>query len=143
MVSLVMCQFSHLCYQVFYVDEVRRNIFRGGGAFIERCHFDNLVYINPKSAPVMGKIPDIDRYLLKATKSFEMECSKIRSFRDGAEFYLKNRHWKLCAFMLHQTFELLYRMTEIVFLGREKISHHLRNHHLLLIPYLARIAECL
>ena len=38
--------------------------------------------------------------------------------------------------MLHQTFELLYRMSEIVFLGREKISHHLRSHHQLMLPYL-------
>lgn len=139
MVGMVMCQFSYLRYQIYYVDEVRRSIFRGGGAFIERCHFDNLVYINPKSVPVMSKIPDIHLYLQKASASFEMECSKIKSFRDGASFYLKKRHIQLCAFMLHQTFELLYRMTEIVFLGREKISHHLRNHHQLLLPYLPEL----
>ncbi|TDQ77362.1 hypothetical protein [Sphingobacterium yanglingense] len=136
MVGIVMCKYSHLRYQIYYVDEVRRSIFRGGGAFIERCHFDNLIYINPKSTPVMSKIPDIEAYLKKAYESFEMECAKIKSFKDGAEYYLNRRHIPLCAFMLHQTFELLYRMTEIVFLGREKISHHLRNHHQLLLPYL-------
>ena len=84
----------------------------------------------------MSKIPDIQGYLRKAHEGFEMECTKIKSFKDGAEYFFKKRHIPLCAFMLHQTFELLYRMTEIVFLGREKISHQLRNHHQLLLPYL-------
>ena len=91
-VGMVMCAHSHVKYQIYYVDEIRRSILRGGGAFIERCHFDNLVYINPKSSPVMNKIPDIQAYLKKATRNFELECSKIESFKEGADFYFK----KIC-----------------------------------------------
>ena len=39
-VGMVMCAHSHVKYQIYYVDEVRRSILRGGGAFIEKCHFD-------------------------------------------------------------------------------------------------------
>lgn len=38
--------------------------------------------------------------------------------------------------MLHQVFELSYRMAQIALFGRDKISHSIRNHHRFTLPYL-------
>jgi len=41
--------------------------------------------------------------------------------------------------MLHQVFELCYRFAELALIGKEKISHSLRNHHKFLLPYIPEL----
>lgn len=138
-IQMVMYEFPNINHHVFYTDEVRQNLFLGSGAFISRCHVNHLIYINPHSSPIMSNIKDLHIHIDRATDRLKQELEKINSFKQGYEFYFKRRDMQLCAFMLHQTFELLYRMTQVVFLGRCKISHHLHYHHKQLIHYLPQL----
>ncbi|WP_090975242.1 HEPN domain-containing protein [Parapedobacter composti] len=80
-----------------------------------------------------------ERVLKRANEDLEMEKRKIKAFSDGAQFYLDKGNYQLCAFVLHQVFELCYRMVEIVIFGKEKLSHSIRNHHQIALAYLPQL----
>lgn len=140
LVGTVMSMYSHFRHKLYYANEVRHSIRKGGISFFFRCQPDNLLYINSKSNYVaLSSKLSPERVFKRANEALEMEKQKIKAFSDGAQFYLDKGNYQLCAFMLHQVFELCYRMVEIVIFGKEKLSHSIRNHHQIALAYLPQL----
>lgn len=140
LVGTVMSMYSHFRHKLYYANEVRNSIREGGIAFFFRCQPDNLLYINFEANYVaLSNKLSPQGVFKRANEAFEMEKQKIKNFSDGAQFYLDRGNYQLCAFMLHQVFELCYRMAEIVLLGKEKLSHSIRNHHQIALAYVPQL----
>lgn len=140
LVNMVMSNSTPFRTRIHYVHEVRQSIKQGGIALLCRCQPDNLLYLNPQSACVgASKKFSFEKVFQKATENLRLEQRKIVAFKEGVQFYLDRNNLQLCAFMLHQLFELCYRMGEIILFGREKTSHSLRNHLHLVLPYIPDI----
>ncbi|MDR6786105.1 hypothetical protein ABIE26_004425 [Pedobacter africanus] len=77
----------------------------------------------------------------KARENFKGEQHKIKGFNTGVAFYIKTHNYPLATLMLHQVMELSYRVAEQIIVGREKISHRIRNHQKFLQPYLPRVNQ--
>lgn len=135
-----MSMYSHFRHKLYYANEVRHSIRKGGIAFFFRCQPDNLLYINSKANYVaLSSKLSPERVFKRANEALEMEKQKVKAFSDGAQFYLDKSNYQLCAFMLHQVFELCYRIVEIVIFGKEKLSHSIRNHNQIALAYLPQL----
>jgi len=140
LVNMAMSGYAPFRPRIHYVHEVRQGIKQGGIALLCRCQPDNLLYLNPQSACVgASRKFAFEKVFQKATENLHLEQRKVAAFNEGVQFYLSRKNLQVCAFMLHQLFELCFRMGEIVIFGREKTSHSLRNHLQLLLPYVPDI----
>lgn len=137
MVGMVMEAHSRFRYRIYYVHEVWQCVRNGSIPFLYRCQPENLLYINPESDFIIPiDMISLGSAVEKARLAIRLEEKKIAGFREGVELYLEKGNCQLCAFMLHQVFELSYRMTQIAIFGKEKISHSIRKHHWLMLPYM-------
>lgn len=100
------------------------------------CHPDRLVYLHPQSAPEKF-FPETSREAMveQAEKYFEKESARIEAFEEGFRFYLRKGKLTQAGFMLHQTMELGFRTAEALWIGKEKITHSLKNHQLYISPF--------
>lgn len=129
-------------HRTFYIGDVKTGLKFGNMVFFCLCQPDRLVYINPCcSITLLTRKSTFKRTYNKAQAEIEKEQIKIESFRKGVWFYLAMENYPFCALMLHQLFECCYRFAELALLGKEKISHSLKNHHRDLLPYVPDLNE--
>lgn len=60
------------------------------------------------------------------------EQQKINEFKEGYCHFTEKGKYSLASFMLHQAIELTYRYLELLLVGKERITHSIRCHHLYL-----------
>lgn len=103
---------------------------------------DNLMYLAP-DAPKEPILPAIepDTAMEQAVSYFEKEMTRIRAFEQGFLFYLRKGNLSQSAFMLHQTIELGLRTAESLLIGKEKITHSLRNHQDYIAPFSPKLGH--
>ncbi|MFC0317395.1 MULTISPECIES: hypothetical protein [Olivibacter] len=140
LVRMVMTLHIQFRYRLFYFHDVKAGLKQGSMVFFSICQPDMLVYINPESdIPLFNNKTTFQKVYNRAIIEQGKERNKIRSFREGMDFYFEKGNDQLCALMLHQVFELCYRFAELALIGKEKISHSLRNHHKFLLPYIPEL----
>ncbi|WP_134088680.1 hypothetical protein [Olivibacter sp. XZL3] len=140
LVRMVMTLHIQFRYRLFYFHDVKAGLKMGSMVFFSICQPDMLVYISPESdIPLFNNKTTFQKVYKRAIIEQGKERNKIRSFREGTDFYFEKGNDQLCALMLHQVFELCYRFAEIALIGKEKISHSLRNHHKFLLPYIPEL----
>jgi hypothetical protein len=142
LVSMVISGYPEYKFRLFYAVEVQEGIAHGSMPFFSICKPKNLVYKAPESSFVL--LPPLftaDSVLDKAHRNFSRELHKIAGFRAGVVFYIKALNYPMAALMLHQVMELSYRSAELILVGREKISHRIRNHLNFLQPYLPMVTK--
>src|SRR5690606_35197255 len=111
LVNMAMSGYAPFRPRIYYVHEVRLGIKQGGIALLCRCQPDNLLYLNPQSACVgASRKFSFEKVFQKATENLRLEQRKVAAFSEGVQFYLSRKNLQLCAFMLHQLFELCFRM---------------------------------
>lgn len=79
--------------------------------------------------------------LQKGKAGFEKEMAKVRSFLDGADFYILNKKQPQGAFTLHLAIELLFRTVEKFMVGKEKICHYIGNHQNYIKPFVPTLGK--
>ncbi|KGE13789.1 HEPN domain-containing protein [Sphingobacterium deserti] len=127
-------------YRTFYFHEVKEGLKRGSIVFFSICQPEQLIYIRPDSnVPLFNNKVTFEKVYSRAKVEQEKENKKISSFRQGMNFYYGRGDNELCALMLHQVFELCYRLAEINLIGKEKISHSLRTHHKFLFDFIPEL----
>ncbi|WDF69594.1 HEPN domain-containing protein [Sphingobacterium oryzagri] len=138
--TLISCE-GNFRYRTFYFHEVKEGIKRGSIVFFSICQPRQLIYIRPESnVRLYNDKVTFEKVYKRAKLQSRREHKKIGSFRQGMQFYYDRGNDALCALMLHQVFELCYRLAEINLIGKEKISHSLRGHHRFLIDYLPELS---
>lgn len=104
------------------------------------CHPDKLIYQNPASTFNLypeGHSPE--NTLASVNELFERENHKVNEFKEGYYYFKERNSLSHAGFMLHQVFELRYRCTEIMVMGKDRPTHSIRSHH----RYLVRMAPSL
>lgn len=117
-------------------EDVNRKIKQGNMRATLVCQPDKLVFEHP-DADTRIQLPEVDYHVWyeQAKSHFHKEVSKIDAFAEGYSFYLNKTNYGLAAFMLHQVIEQGYRAAENLVMGKEKISHSLRNHQEYIAPF--------
>lgn len=139
--SLALCNFiiqsttNYVCY-VTYPSEINQKIKLGNTRSLIIFHPNNLIYQHPE---VKQKViyPKINLKLIPhdTTTFFEKSIDKILVFEEGYNLYLKRGYLPQAAFMLHQMLELGFRTAENILIGKEKITHSLKNHQFYIHPF--------
>jgi HEPN domain-containing protein len=139
--NMVMADYTDHRFRLFYLHEVKQALKQGSIVFYRICKEENLIYQMVGSNFVL-MVPDLTaKAALQRTKrNFAKELKKILGFREGAQFYLKQKNYSLAALMVHQVIELSYRTIELIVVGREKISHRIRNHQKFMQQYVPELA---
>ncbi|SEL83720.1 HEPN domain-containing protein [Parapedobacter koreensis] len=121
---------------VTFPDEVNRKIKQGNMRATLICQPDKLVFEHPEVS-LRVQLPEVDYAVWcgQAKEHFDKEVSKIDAFAEGYAFYLNKANYGQAAFMLHQVIEQGYRAAENLVMGKEKISHSLRNHLEYIAPF--------
>ncbi|MBK1441872.1 hypothetical protein JHJ32_17870 [Parapedobacter sp. ISTM3] len=121
---------------VAFPDEVNRKIKQGNMRATLICQPDKLVFEHP-DVGIRIQLPavDFEMWCEQAKVHFDKEVSKIDAFAEGYAFYLNKANYGQAAFMLHQVIEQGYRAAENLVMGKEKISHSLRNHQEYIAPF--------
>jgi hypothetical protein len=129
LVNMVMAENAGYRFRLFYLHEVKQALIKGSIVFYTICKEENLVYHLAGSNFVLV-LPNLTpkAVLNKVKRNFTKELKKIAGFREGAEFYIRQENCQLAALMLRQVIELSYRTAELIIIGRDKISHSVRNH---------------
>lgn len=129
LVNFILANSPDYAAQVAYANEVKQHLNQGNLRLRLICRDENLVYVHPESG---YKLPEIGKGTKKVAKKHQRitqtEMHKIRTFRDGAEFYAQQREFAQAMFMMHQVIELGFRTAERFIIGKDKITHSIRNH---------------
>ncbi|MFI2742198.1 hypothetical protein ACG2LH_05625 [Zhouia sp. PK063] len=127
-------QYKLMCYIAFQA----KDKIRAGNLFLfTSCQPKKLIYKKENSDFV--PIPKNMKY--STCKALSMafrdhEQQKVIEFKEGYYYFKEKRKYGLASFMLHQAMELTYRYLELLIIGKERITHSIRIHHL----YLKRIS---
>jgi|GEM_PF-831935 len=126
---------QYRCY-VSFPEDINRKIKQENMRATLICHPDKLVFEHPE-IDTRIQLPRIDYNVWygQAERYFEKELAKINAFEEGYAFYLNKANYGQAAFMLHQVIEQGYRAAENLVMGKEKISHSLRNHQEYIAPF--------
>lgn len=126
---------AYRCH-VAFPDEVNRKIKQGNMRATLICQPDKLVFEHPE-VNIRVQLPEVDygAWCRQAKEHFDKEVSKIDAFAEGYSFYVTKANYGQAAFMLHQVIEQGYRAAENLVMGKEKISHSLRNHQEYIAPF--------
>lgn len=142
LIEMVLTLHPGFRHRTFYISDVKRSLHFGNMVFFCLCQPDRLVYINPTcTLNLFVRRCTVEKTYAKARIDMERERMKIASFRKGVWFYLALDNYGFCALMLHQLFECCFRFAELVLMGKEKISHNLRNHYRDLLRFLPALKE--
>ena len=116
-------------YTIFSLQYVNQELHRGNLYFHNYCLDKYLVFKDTSSnAPWVLKSLDLERVYEKAKSRFKRDISKVKSFKKGIKFYQNRKDYPQAAFMVHQTYELTYRMFESFITGFIKICHSISSH---------------
>tara|TARA_R110002096_G_scaffold429949_1_gene643320 strand:+ start:1420 stop:2622 length:1203 start_codon:yes stop_codon:yes gene_type:complete len=116
-------------YSFFSLQYVNQELHQGNLYFHNHCLDKYLVYKDTSSsAPWVLRTLDLERVYQKLKSRFKRDISKVKSFKKGIKFYLNRKDYPQAAFMVHQTYELTYRMFESFITGTIKICHSISNH---------------
>ncbi len=116
-------------YSFFSLQYVNQELHHGNLYFHNHCLDKYLVYKDTSSnAPWVLKTLDLEKVYEKAKTRFKRDISKVKSFKKGIKFYQNRKDYPQAAFMVHQTYELTYRMLESFITGSIKICHSIGNH---------------
>ncbi|PPL00903.1 hypothetical protein [Parapedobacter indicus] len=126
---------AYRCH-VAFPDEVNRKIKQGNMRATLICQPDKLIFEHPE-VHTRIQLPEVDygAWCRQAKAHFAKEVSKIDAFAEGYSFYVNKENYGQAAFMLHQVIEQGYRAAENLVMGKEKISHSLRNHQEYIAPF--------
>jgi len=119
-----------MCYIAFQAkDKIRE-----GNLFLySSCQPHQRVYKNEQSDFVL--LPenlDPSQCLELAVGLRNREQQKIIDFKEGYDHFKAKGKLAMAAFMLHQVLELTYRYLELLLTAKERISHSIRVHHILM-----------
>lgn len=121
---------------VCYANDFRKKIMQGNIRAKLICQPSKMIYENPhKKDWIDSTAIDIPYTLHQAEQYYTKEMAKILAFEEGYGFYLQRKNFSQASFMMHQTIELAYRTAENIIIGKEKISHSIRNHQEYILPY--------
>ena len=105
-------------YSFFSLQYVNQELHQGNLYFHNHCLDKYLVYKDTSSsAPWVLRTLDLERVYQKLKSRFKRDISKVKSFKKGIKFYLNRKDYPQAAFMVHQTYELTYRMFESFITG--------------------------
>ena len=127
-------------YSFFSLQYVNQELHHGNLYFHNHCLDKYLVYKDTSSnAPWVLKTLDLEKVYEKAKTRFKRDISKVKSFKKGIKFYLNRKDYPQAAFMVHQTYELAYRMFESFIAGSVKICHSISNHQTYIEGYITSL----
>lgn len=124
-------------YSFFSLQYVNQELHQGNLYFHNYCLDKYLVYKDTSSnAPWVLKTLDLEKVYEKAKTRFKRNISKVKSFKKGIKFYLNRKDYPQATFMVHQTYELTYRIFERFITGNVKICHSICNHQTYIEGYI-------
>ncbi len=119
-------QLRHRIYTQSYAME---QIEAGNLFFIENLLLGNVVYGQQELGfPFMNSTLCLNDLIGRSKRAFDKELKKIDAFSKGASSHFEKGHYAQSTFAYHQTMELLFRAAECALMGRNKITHRLREH---------------
>jgi len=119
-------QLRHRMYTQSYATE---QIEAGNLFFIENLLLGRMVYVQPELGfPFMNTALCLNDLIGRSKRTFDKELKKIDAFSEGASSHFEKGHYAQSTFAYHQTMELLFRAGECALMGRNKITHRLREH---------------
>ena len=119
-------QLRHRIYTQSYAME---QIEAGNLFFIENLLLGNVVYGQQELGfPFMNSTLCLNDLIGRSKRAFDKELKKIDAFSEGASNHFEKGHYAQSTFAYHQTMELLFRTAECALMGRNKITHRLREH---------------
>lgn len=139
LVNVVMAGYPEYRFRMCYIQEIKHALHYGSMVFYTICREEKLVYQSECHHTELSTDLCAKSVLKKAKRNFKKEWKKVTDFRAGFDFYLKQENYPLAAFMLHQVIELSYRAAELLVIGKEKISHSVRNHQKLMQQYVPEL----
>ncbi len=116
----------HRMYTQSYATE---QIEAGNLFFIENLLLGKMVYRQPEHEfPFMNSTLCLNDLIGRSKRAFDKELKKINAFSEGASSHFEKAQYAQSTFAYHQTMELLFRAAECALMGRNKITHRLREH---------------
>jgi HEPN domain-containing protein len=120
-------------YLIFSFNYLYEQIAEENLFFIQYCLPQNIVYRNSdfdesKLNSLSFHINTLDHIKY----NINQELNKATSFLDGANFYIEQNNLEQTSFMLHQYMELLLRALGLFTIGREKVSHSIKEQQIFL-----------
>ncbi|MDP2693127.1 MAG: HEPN domain-containing protein [bacterium] len=132
-------QLRHRIYTQGYATE---QIEAGNLFFIENLLLGSMVYQQPElEFPFMTPALGLSELITTSQLTFEKEMQKIVGFYEGAITHFEKGQYAQCTFAYHQTMELLFRAAENALMGRNKITHRLREHQEYCYGFLPSLAS--
>ncbi|WP_417266725.1 HEPN domain-containing protein [Brumimicrobium sp.] len=132
-------QLRHRMYTQSYATE---QIEAGNLFFIENLLLGRMVYVQPELGfPFMNSALCLNDLIGRSKRAFDKELKKIDAFSEGASSHFEKGHYAQSTFAYHQTMELLFRAGECALMGRNKITHRLREHQAYCVGFLPSLAS--
>ncbi|MGS2739976.1 HEPN domain-containing protein [Sinomicrobium sp. M5D2P17] len=129
LVHRVFQEHTDVLFRIYALSFAERQLREGNLFFIDACKSENLEYNIPgQHFPALTEGMDMEKALEVAKDRFQKEYTKATDFKEGALFYIEKQNHVQAAFMLHQSIELAYRLTELLAIGKEKVCHSIVNH---------------
>ena len=129
--------YTNYKYAFFSLQYANQELYRGNLYFHNQCLDRYLVYKDTgSSTPWVLRTLDFEKVYEKAKTRFKRDISKIKSFKKGIKFYLNRKDYPQAVFMVHQTYELTYRILESFIAGNVKICHSISNHQTYIEGYI-------
>tara|TARA_R110002033_G_scaffold112580_2_gene157931 strand:- start:2782 stop:3861 length:1080 start_codon:yes stop_codon:yes gene_type:complete len=125
----VFLDYEDFSYRVFTFSYVHLELQQGSLYFLNNCHKKDLVYkIGNDNSIWNYPIGEPNKLVEKIKQDFKRDMSRMKSFKKGIQFFKVQKNLSQSAFMMHQTFELGYRILERFICGKIKICHSMKNH---------------
>ena len=139
-ITTIFENYANYKYSFFSLQYVNQELHQGNLYFHNHCLDKYLVYKDTSSnAPWVLRTLDFEKVYQKAKSRFKRDMSKVKSFKKGIKFYLNRKDYPQAAFMVHQTYELTYRMFESFLTGSIKICHSICNHQTYIEGYITQL----
>ncbi len=120
---------QHLKQRISSETYAQEQIKEGNLFFIENLLLGNMIYKNPEiDFSFMTSALCLNDLIGRSKRNFNKEMKKIDAFNEGAFTFYERGNYALSTFTYHQTMELLYRTAECALMGKNKITHRLREH---------------
>lgn len=118
-----------LMHRIYTEPYTQKQIREGNLFFIDNLLLGTIVYKDPETEfPFMPPELCLNDLIGRSKLAFEKEMKKIDAFNEGAITHFEQRQYTQSTFAYHQTFELLFRAAECALMGKNKITHRLREH---------------
>jgi HEPN domain-containing protein len=117
---------------------------KGSLYFMEHCSLGTLLYVHPKRGDRgdLCTLP-MEKWLKRAKRHFKTEGSQIKALSKAADGLLKEKHYEIATFNLHQAFQRSFRLMERLCVGKSKSAHGILGHIHYCRPYLPQLTHIL